>query len=185
LRVATVSRRTAGGVRMALRSLISLTFRRKRLAATLLLFAETLNHTNHIRGADGQRGGAWVRPTTSATGRSAKHCCCPVMGFTCSFVCPHSSRRLHPRYACGRDEIYVAYVHIRKHSGAMSQISDEDYYTLDRFVIAVLTRVQAGECSVGEGRSDLMHPLAAWDSGNWHEFRPWMKDMLDRWKCPS
>jgi hypothetical protein len=44
----------AGGVRMALGSLMSLVFRRKRLAASILRLAETPNHTNQIRGRDGQ-----------------------------------------------------------------------------------------------------------------------------------
>jgi hypothetical protein len=64
----------------------------------------------------------------------------------------------------------------------MSQISDDDYYTLDHFVMAVLMRVQTGACSVSEGRSELMHPLTAWDNGNWQEFGPWMKLRLDGWK---
>ena len=44
----------AGGMRMALGSLISLVFRRKPLAVSRLRFAETLSHPNHIRGRDGQ-----------------------------------------------------------------------------------------------------------------------------------
>jgi hypothetical protein len=44
----------AGGVRMALGSLDSLAFQRNRLAASMLWFAETLNHPNQIRGWDGQ-----------------------------------------------------------------------------------------------------------------------------------
>jgi hypothetical protein len=44
----------AGGVRMALGSLDSLAFQRNRLAASMLWFAETLNHPNQIRGRDGQ-----------------------------------------------------------------------------------------------------------------------------------
>jgi hypothetical protein len=41
-------------VRMALGSLMSFVFRRKRLAASMSQFAETLNYPKHIRGRDGQ-----------------------------------------------------------------------------------------------------------------------------------
>ena len=44
----------AGGVRMALGSLILLVFRRNWLAASMLRLAETLNYPNQIRGRDGQ-----------------------------------------------------------------------------------------------------------------------------------
>jgi hypothetical protein len=63
----------------------------------------------------------------------------------------------------------------------MSGLSDDDYYTLDAFVRAVLTRVNNGRCSVSEGCSDIMHPLTAWDKGNWQEFGPWMELKIDSW----
>jgi hypothetical protein len=44
----------AGGVRMALGSLMLLVFRRNWLAASMLRLAETLNYPNQIRGRDGQ-----------------------------------------------------------------------------------------------------------------------------------
>jgi hypothetical protein len=44
----------AGGVGMALGSLMSLVFRREWLAASMLRLAKTLNHPNQIRGQDGQ-----------------------------------------------------------------------------------------------------------------------------------
>jgi hypothetical protein len=50
------------GVRMALGSLMSLVFGRKRLAASMLRLAETLNHPNQIRSRNGQ---AFPLPSTS------------------------------------------------------------------------------------------------------------------------
>jgi hypothetical protein len=44
----------AGGVRMALGSLMLLVFRRDWLAASMLRRAETLNYPNQLRGRDGQ-----------------------------------------------------------------------------------------------------------------------------------
>jgi hypothetical protein len=44
----------AGGVRMALGSLMLLVFRRNWLAASMLRLAETLNYPSQIRGRDGQ-----------------------------------------------------------------------------------------------------------------------------------
>jgi len=64
----------------------------------------------------------------------------------------------------------------------MPQLTDDDYYTLDHFVQAVLTRVRDGTCSISEGRSDLMHPLTAWDKGNSTEFGPRMNLMMNKWK---
>jgi hypothetical protein len=64
----------------------------------------------------------------------------------------------------------------------MTQLSDNDYYALDHFVMAVLTRVRDGLCSVGEGRADLMHALSAWDQGNPTEFAPWIELRTSEWK---
>jgi hypothetical protein len=54
----------AGGVRMALGSLMLLVFRRNWLAASMLRLAETLNYPNQIRGRDGQ---AFPLPSESVT----------------------------------------------------------------------------------------------------------------------
>jgi hypothetical protein len=64
----------------------------------------------------------------------------------------------------------------------MPQISDDDYYHLNQFVEAVLTRVRDGVCSVGEGRSDLMHPLSAWLNGDAQEVSPRMITTMEKWK---
>ncbi|PZQ12330.1 MAG: hypothetical protein DI565_15980 [Ancylobacter novellus] len=61
------------------------------------------------------------------------------------------------------------------------QLSDSDYYTLDHFILAVLTRVRDGHCSAGEGRSSIMHALSAWDQGNAQEFAPWMELQMEEW----
>ena len=62
------------------------------------------------------------------------------------------------------------------------QLSDDDYYQLEAFVRAVMLRVQRGECGADEGVRSLMHPLAAWDKGNWAEFAPWMRLKQNEWK---
>lgn len=64
----------------------------------------------------------------------------------------------------------------------MTQLSDDDYYTLEHFVRAVAERVRDGVCSAGEATTDLMHALSAWDNGNWQEFGPWMQLRLDSWR---
>ena len=61
--------RMPGGVRMALRPLISLMFRRERLPDAMSRFAETLNHPNHIRGRDGQ---AFPLPSRNFPARTRK-----------------------------------------------------------------------------------------------------------------
>ena len=64
----------------------------------------------------------------------------------------------------------------------MPRLSDDDYYSLNQFVEAVLTRVRDGVCSVGEGRSDLMHPLSAWSNGDAQEVSPRMNMIMEKWK---
>jgi len=61
-------------------------------------------------------------------------------------------------------------------------LSDPDYYTFERFVGTVLSRVRDGKCSASDGRADIMHPFTALDRGNETEFVPWMQMMLDRWE---
>ena len=61
-------------------------------------------------------------------------------------------------------------------------MSEEDYYTLDAFIKAVLRRVEAGELDAGSAHADIMHPLTAWDKGNATEFGPWMKARLAEWE---
>ncbi len=64
-------------------------------------------------------------------------------------------------------------------------LSDDDYYTLDHFIIAALTRVRDGLCSVSEGRANIMRILAAWDKGTIDEIGPWMKRMMAEWEAEN
>ncbi|MCV3242060.1 hypothetical protein [Mesorhizobium sp. ZC-5] len=76
-------------------------------------------------------------------------------------------------------------IYLADGKGANMRISDDDYYTLDHFISAVLTRVRDGHCSAGEGRSAIMHTLTAWDRENWQEFGPWMTMMMEQWKSDN
>lgn len=60
-------------------------------------------------------------------------------------------------------------------------MQDDEYYILDAFIKAVLTRVEAGESDVSGAHEDIMHPLTAWDKGHPTEFVPWMKARLEEW----
>jgi hypothetical protein len=60
----------SGDVRMALRSLISLGFQRKRLAGTIRWSAQNLNYPTHIRGQDGQ---AFPLPSKLRTTKTRKN----------------------------------------------------------------------------------------------------------------
>ena len=62
------------------------------------------------------------------------------------------------------------------------KMSDDDYFTLDAFIKAVLERVKAGDSDVVAAHEDIMHPLTARDRGNATQFAPWMKARLEEWK---
>ena len=66
--------------------------------------------------------------------------------------------------------------------GVMTEMSDADYETLDRFMRTVLERVASGRSDVSTAMADVMHPLTAWDKGNATEFAPWMRLMLRKWE---
>ena len=59
----------AGSVRMTFGTLISLVFRRKRLAIMFRWFARNHNHPNHIRRPDGQ---AFPLPSRNLPARTRK-----------------------------------------------------------------------------------------------------------------